>query len=101
MKYPQRRTSAARRSGLGVGAVALALAIGMTAPSAALAQAAPSGAAGRSGYEIVVGTGKSQVIEFPTSYSDLMLADPKVADVLPLTARSVYVVGKGAGSTAL
>ena len=30
-----------------------------------------------------------------------MLADPKVADVLPLTARSVYVVGKAAGSTAL
>jgi pilus assembly protein CpaC len=51
--------------------------------------------------EIVVPVGKSQVIELPEPYTDLMIADPKVADVLPLTARSVYVVGRGMGATAL
>lgn len=51
--------------------------------------------------EIVLPVGKSQVIELPEAYSDLMIADPKVADVLPLTRRSVYVVGRAMGATAL
>ncbi|HET9161607.1 MAG TPA: type II and III secretion system protein family protein, partial [Caulobacteraceae bacterium] len=51
--------------------------------------------------ELVVGLGKSQVLEIPAPYTDLMIADPKIADVLPLSNRSVYVVGKGVGSTAL
>jgi pilus assembly protein CpaC len=51
--------------------------------------------------EVVVAVGKSQVLELPAPYSDLMIADPKIADVLPLTNHSVYVVGKGMGSTAL
>ena len=51
--------------------------------------------------EIVIGQGKSQVLELPTPYTDLMIAEPKIADVLPLSSRSVYVVGKAMGSTAL
>ena len=45
--------------------------------------------------------GKSQVVELPAPYTDLMIADPKIADVLPLSTHSIYVVGKGMGSTAL
>jgi pilus assembly protein CpaC len=30
-----------------------------------------------------------------------MIADPKIADVLPLNTHSIYIVGKGPGSTAL
>jgi pilus assembly protein CpaC len=56
---------------------------------------------GPSAAEVVVAVGKSQVLEIPETYSDLMIADPKIADVLPLTSHSVYVVGKGLGSTAL
>jgi pilus assembly protein CpaC len=52
-------------------------------------------------YELVVGAGKSQVLELPEPYTDLMIADPKIADVLPLNRYSVYVVGKTQGSTAL
>ena len=52
-------------------------------------------------YEVSVSAGKSQVLELPTAYADLMIADPKVADVLPLSSRSVYIVGKTMGSTAL
>jgi pilus assembly protein CpaC len=52
-------------------------------------------------YEVVVGAGKSQVLQLPTAYSDLMIADPKIADVLPLNTHSVYVIGKTMGATAL
>lgn len=77
------------------GAVA-ALAIGVAAtPEPAQAQSAD----GR--YEVVVSAGKSEVLELPDRYTDLMIADPAVADVLPLSTRSVYVVGKKLGSTAL
>ncbi len=51
--------------------------------------------------EAVIGVGKSKVIELPSAYTDVMVADPKIADVLPLNTRSVYVVGKSMGATAL
>jgi pilus assembly protein CpaC len=71
----------------------------LAAPAAALAQDAAPVASTAS--EIVVGVGKSRVIELPERYSDLMIANPKVADLLPLNTHSVYVVGKATGSTAL
>lgn len=52
-------------------------------------------------YQVEIGVGKSQVLEVPGPYTDLMVADPKVADVLPLSSDSIYVVGKGLGATAL
>ena len=51
--------------------------------------------------EITLPVGKSQVIELPAPYTDVMVADPKIADVMPLSTHSVYVVGKSMGSTAL
>src|SRR5262249_10547973 len=51
--------------------------------------------------QVEVSASKSQVLELPTTYSDLMIADPKIADVLPLSSHSVYIVGKSMGSTAL
>lgn len=81
--------------------VAAALALGVAASgSAAAAQPAPSVSEGAVS-EVVVSAGKSRVIELPERYADLMIADPKVADVLPLSTHSVYLVGKAPGSTAL
>lgn len=80
---------------LSLGAAGLVLAL-FVAPAAVLAQAPASQVA-----QAQVSMGKSQVIELPEAYADVMVADPKVADVLPLNARAVYVVGKGIGSTAL
>ncbi len=82
--------------GLGALAAAAVLAIAPFATSQALAQES-----GGRNYELVVGAGKSEVLDLPEPYSDVMIADPKVADVLPLNSRSVYVVGKQQGSTAL
>jgi pilus assembly protein CpaC len=74
-------------------ALAASLALGLTAP--ALAQSTADMA------EVVIPAGKSQVIQLPGPYSDVMIADPKIADVMPLSAHSIYVVGKAMGSTAL
>lgn len=76
--------------------LALAAALAAGAPAPALAQgyeAAP--------VEAAIGVGKTQVIQLPGPYTDVMVGDPKVADVLPLTNRSIYVVGKGLGSTSV
>lgn len=62
---------------------------------------AASYSAGGGTYQVEVAASKSQVLEVPGAYTDLMIADPKIADVIPLTAHSVYVVGKSPGSTAL
>ena len=42
---------------------------------------------------IVIGLGKSKLVELPSPYSDVMIADPKVADILPLNNHSVYIIG--------
>lgn len=51
--------------------------------------------------ELVVPAGQSEVLDVGATYSDLMIADPNVADVLPLSNHSIYVVGKKTGSTSL
>ncbi len=61
----------------------------------------PTVGSGPGGYQLEISQGKSQVLEVPAPYTDLMVADPKVADVVPLTSHSVYVVGKGPGATGL
>ncbi|MDP3852254.1 type II and III secretion system protein family protein [Phenylobacterium sp.] len=83
-----------------VAAIAAFLSLGAAAP--ALAQMSPvSSYDAPTTVEVVVAAGKSQVIELPAPYSDVMIANPEVADVLPLSTRSIYVVGKALGSTAL
>jgi pilus assembly protein CpaC len=51
--------------------------------------------------QLAIGVGKSKLVELPAAYSDVMIADPKIADILPINAHSVYVVGKGMGVTVL
>jgi pilus assembly protein CpaC len=83
---------------------ALLLCSALTAPlmaTAARAEEAAPGTASAFASEIVVAAGKSQVVALPAPYTDVMVADPKVADVLPLSNRSIYVVGKTMGSTAI
>jgi pilus assembly protein CpaC len=77
--------------------VAFAPFLALAAP--AQAQDATSGAG--STYELDVAVGKSQVLELPAPYTDVMVADPKIADVVPLTSHSVYIVGQSLGSTAI
>lgn len=70
-------------------------AVGLAQPAAAVSEASVRRV------EVTVPVGKAQVLELPGVYTDLMVANPETADVLPLTARSVYVVGKKLGTTTL
>ena len=87
-----------RRSAALAFACAAAL-LGASLATAARAQESTDGY-GRT-YEVDVAAGKSQVLQLPGPYTDVMVADPKVADVVPLTTHSVYVIGKSMGSTSL
>lgn len=84
-----------------------ALAAALMAASLALAIAPAAWAQGAGAFdpasavEVEVPAGKSQVIELPGPYVDVMVANPEIADVLPLSNRSIYVVGKKAGATGL
>jgi pilus assembly protein CpaC len=44
---------------------------------------------------------KSETVRTDTGFVDVVVADPEVADVLPLTDRSISVLGKKIGSTRL
>ena len=70
-------------------AAAICLALGVAGAASAQGLATAQSASP----EVGVPVGKSQVVELPAPYTDLMIADPKIADVLPLTNHSVYVVG--------
>src|SRR3546814_4964229 len=44
---------------------------------------------------------KSQVLRLDVAFADLLVGNAEVADVLALTDRSIYVLGKAPGSTSL
>lgn len=77
---------------------ALAIAGAMLVGAATMA---PADAAAQAREELVVPAGQSEVLDIGARYTDLMIADPEVADVLPLSDRSIYVVGKKPGTTSL
>ena len=94
------RTSA--KSSLRLSTAAAAIACLLAASPPAHAQAAAVGPVRTvQSREMIVSAGKSQVLELSQPYTDVMVADPKIADVLPLNPHSVYVVGKAPGATAL
>lgn len=51
--------------------------------------------------EVAVPVNKSQVIRSDRPYSRALIGNPDIADVLPLTDQSLYVLGKKTGTTSL
>lgn len=51
--------------------------------------------------ELVVPRGKSQIIRLDRPVTDILVGDPEIADVMALSTRSIYVLGKAAGATNL
>ena len=43
----------------------------------------------------------SRVLRVSESFAETLIANDKIADILPITDRSVYIVGKGIGTTSL
>ena len=80
--------------------IAAAFLAGATAPTAALAQGI-SVADGVHAGEVAVPVNKSQVIRSDRPYAKALIGSPEVADVLPLTDSSLYILGKKMGTTSL
>lgn len=85
-----------------------AQALAVAAATAALTFAATPVAAqnisvgdSRSGALMTVPVNKSQVLKLDRAFSKAMVGNPEIADVMPLTANSVYVLGRATGSTNL
>jgi pilus assembly protein CpaC len=51
--------------------------------------------------ELLVPINKSQVIEVDRAFAEVSVGNPAVADVVPLTRRTLYVFGKQLGTTSL
>lgn len=86
-----------RRAALG--AVA-ALAIVVAAPVAAQVGSI-SVADGVHAGELAVPVNKSQVVRSDRPYARALIGNPEIADILPLTDQSLYVLGKATGTTSL
>lgn len=82
--------------------LALLLAAAML-PLAPVAAAAPAPAPAPSfgGAQIDVPLNKSQVFRADRTFSKALIGNPEIADVLPLSNQSLYVLGKKTGTTTL
>jgi pilus assembly protein CpaC len=70
----------------------------------ALAQPAIAQVAVASGVdagELNVPVNKSQVLRVDRAYSKALIGNPDIADIVPITSTSVYVLGKKSGTTSL
>ncbi len=85
---------------LPLAAVTLAAAAVPTAGNAALAQGFTQSDA-KSGAVMTVPKNKSQVLKLDRAYAKAMIGNPEIADVMPISANSVYVLGRATGSTNL
>ena len=81
-------------------ALASAAACAIAAPAAAQ-MGGVSVADGIHAGELAVPVNKSQVLRADRAYSKALVGNPEIADVLPLTNQSLYVLGKKAGTTSL
>lgn len=51
--------------------------------------------------ELTVPLNKSQIVRVDRPFSDLLVGNPEIADVRPLSNRTIYVLGKKIGATSL
>lgn len=91
-----------------LGLAAVAVSLPLTPPAAAEGRQVDAGPAGRSGKSFngvvkrtTVLVKKSQVIDVDRPYATALIAESEIADVVPLSDHSIYVVGKKVGSTRL
>ena len=96
------RMAAVKRWPRAIALIAAASLAGAMAASPVAAQvSAISVADGVHAGEIAVPVNKSQVIRSDRPFSRAMIGNPDIADVLPLSNSSLYVLGKKAGTTSL
>jgi len=92
------RTLKGRALGAAVAAIAIST---MAAAAPAAAQIAVSEADEVRAGELSVPLNKSQVIRSDRPFAKALIGNPEIADVLPLSDQSIYVLGKKMGTTSL
>ncbi|WP_245605165.1 type II and III secretion system protein family protein [Sphingomonas astaxanthinifaciens] len=80
---------------------ATALTAGLGSPGVAHAQRVVSETDAVHAGELNVPVNKSQVLRVDRPYAKALIGNPEIADVLPLTDQSIYVLGKKLGTTSL
>ncbi|HEX3502239.1 MAG TPA: type II and III secretion system protein family protein [Xanthobacteraceae bacterium] len=105
---PATRKSGLRKAGLGVAALAAAIAAGIAAPRALAGnvgysgpppQMARLGASDVSSQPLALGVSKSIVVDLPRDIKDVLVADPKIANAVVRSARRAYIIGGAVGQT--
>lgn len=90
---------------LGIGSYVFALtvlcAIFVAGPAAAQTRIVTVSDESKHAGEFVVPLNKSQILQLDVPFADLLVGNAEIADVLALTDRSIYVLGKALGSTSL
>ena len=51
--------------------------------------------------EFSIASGESQVLQFDTNIDHALISNPAIADIIPMSDRSLYVLGKANGKTSL
>lgn len=82
-------------------AIALALAVTALAPSSATAQVYGQGGANIHAGTVDIAVNKSQVLTADTAIDRAMIGNEEIADILPVSSNSIYVLGKAVGTTSL
>lgn len=82
-------------------AAVLFMALAITLQSWAQPKIVVQGDETRHAGEFVVALNKSQVLQIDVPFEDLLVGNSEIADVLALTDRTAYILGKGLGSTSL
>jgi len=88
-----------RAAALGAAIACTAAAFGAAVPAAAQVTVSESDSV-RAG-ELSVPVNKSQVLRSDRPFAKALIGNPEIADVLPLSDRSIYVLGKKMGTTSL
>ena len=87
---------------LGIGSYVFALmalcAVMIAGPAAAQSRIVTVSDESKHAGEFVVPLNKSQILQLDVPFADLLVGNAEIADVLALTDRSVYVLGKSLGS---
>lgn len=82
--------------------IGIALALSLTAAPAAIAQGYYSSSdAGLHAGQLDVPLNKSQVLTVDRPFAKAMIGSEEIADIMPITNRSLYVLGKKMGTTSL
>jgi pilus assembly protein CpaC len=79
--------------------VAFFLLVGIFAPADASAQTRKISIGGGNVTTVTVPPGNTLTIQTDTSFANIVVGNPEIADVVPLNERSLYIQGKASGST--